>query len=81
MSVLHAELDGAHLMINELIQEQRSEQGGINHPMKWLRHAVESVAGRRLEVVRKLRKQIESLNQKLGGELAESKGFSSNGSP
>lgn len=87
MSALHAELERARLMINQLIQEQRSEQSEINYLMKcfaeekaaWrskerkvVEAAIESVVGE-LEVERKLRARIESLNKKLGKELAESK--------
>ncbi|KAI6696480.1 hypothetical protein NL676_016599 [Syzygium grande] len=87
MSALHAELERARLMINQVIQEQRSEQSEINYLMKcfaeekaaWrskerkvVEAAIESVVGE-LEVERKLRARIESLNKKLGKELAESK--------
>lgn len=87
ISALHAELERARLQVNQLIQEQRSDQNEINHLMKcfaeekavWknkeqqaVEAAVESVAGE-LEVERKLRRRFESLNKKLGKELAETK--------
>lgn len=87
ISALHAELERARLQVNQLIQEQRSDQSEINYLIKcfaeekaaWkskgheaIEAAVESVAGE-LEVERKLRRRLESLNKKLGRELAETK--------
>lgn len=87
ISALHAELERARLHINQLIQEQRSDQSEINYLMKcfaeekaaWkskeqqvIEAAIESIAGE-LEVERKLRRRFESLNKKLGRELAETK--------
>lgn len=87
ISALHAELERARLQVNQLIQEQRSDQNEINYLMKcfaeekaaWkckeqemVEAAIESVAGE-LEVERKLRRRSESLNKKLGKELAETK--------
>uniref|UniRef100_A0A5B6YPG5 Uncharacterized protein n=1 Tax=Davidia involucrata TaxID=16924 RepID=A0A5B6YPG5_DAVIN len=87
ISALHAELERARLQVNQLIQEQRSDQNEINYLMKcfaeekaaWknkeqqaIEAAIESVAGE-LEVERKLRRRFESLNKKLGKELAETK--------
>ncbi|XP_024928818.3 uncharacterized protein At5g41620 isoform X1 [Ziziphus jujuba] len=87
ISALHAELERARLQVNQLIQEQRSDQSEINYLMKcfaeekaaWkskeqevIEAAIESVAGE-LEVERKLRRRSESLNKKLGKELAETK--------
>ncbi|XP_010543815.1 PREDICTED: uncharacterized protein At5g41620 [Tarenaya hassleriana] len=87
ISALHAELERARLQVNQFIQEQRSDHSDINYLMKrfaeekaaWknkeqeiVEAAVESVAGE-LEVERKLRKRLESLNKKLGKELAETK--------
>ncbi|TXG58201.1 hypothetical protein EZV62_016030 [Acer yangbiense] len=87
VSALHAELERARLQVNQLIQEQRSDQSEINYLMKcfaeekaaWkskeqqvVEAAIESVAGE-LEVERKLRRRFESLNKKLGKELAETK--------
>lgn len=87
ISALHAELERARLQVNQLIQEQRSDQSEINYLIKcfteekasWeskeqeiVEAAIESVAGE-LEVERKLRRRLESLNKKLGRELAETK--------
>ncbi|XP_044507539.1 uncharacterized protein At5g41620-like [Mangifera indica] len=87
VSALHAELERARLQVNQVIQEQRSDQNEINYLMKcfaeekaaWkdkeqevVEAAIESVAGE-LEVERKLRRRFESLNKKLGKELAETK--------
>ncbi|CAK9323011.1 unnamed protein product [Citrullus colocynthis] len=87
ISALHAELERARLQINQLIQEQRYEQNDITYLMRcfaeekeaWkskeqevVEAAIESVAGE-LEVERKLRRRFESLNKKLGRELAETK--------
>ncbi|KAJ8899122.1 hypothetical protein K2173_010558 [Erythroxylum novogranatense] len=87
ISALHAELERARLQVNHLIQEQRSDQNEINYLMKcfaeekaaWknkeqkvVETAIESIA-RELEVEKKLRRRFESLNKKLGKELAESK--------
>ncbi|KAL5808707.1 hypothetical protein ACOSQ3_029398 [Xanthoceras sorbifolium] len=87
VSALHAELERARLQVNQLIQEQRSDQNEINYLMKcfaeekaaWkskeqqvVEAAIESIAGE-LEVEKKLRRRFESLNKKLGKELAETK--------
>ncbi|XP_022982908.1 uncharacterized protein At5g41620-like [Cucurbita maxima] len=87
ISALHAELERARLQINQLIQEQRYEQNEISCLMRWFAEekeawkskeqevveaAIESVAGE-LEVERKLRRRLESLNKKLGRELGETK--------
>lgn len=87
VSALHAELERARLQVNQLIQEQRSDQSEISYLMKcfaeekaaWKNKerevvgaAIESIAGE-LEVERKLRRRFESLNKKLGKELAETK--------
>ncbi|GLT40688.1 hypothetical protein SLA2020_148020 [Shorea laevis] len=89
ISALHAELERARLQVNQLIQEQRSEQNDINYLMKcfaeeksaWknkeqkvVEAAIESIAAD-LDVERKLRRRFESLNKKLGKELAETKAF------
>lgn len=87
ISALHAELERARLQVNQLIQEQRSEKNEVNYLMKcfaeekasWKNKeqlAVEAAIGsiaRELEVERKLRRRLESLNAKLGKELAEIK--------
>ncbi|KMT06699.1 hypothetical protein BVRB_7g158620 [Beta vulgaris subsp. vulgaris] len=87
ISALHAELERARLQINQVIQEDRSDSKEINYLLKrfaeekaaWknkeqeaVEAAVESIAGE-LEVERKLRRQFESLNKKLGKELSETK--------
>ncbi|KAK9985890.1 hypothetical protein SO802_030841 [Lithocarpus litseifolius] len=87
ISALHAELERARLQVNQLIQDQRSDQSEISYLIKcfaeekaaWeskeqeiVEAAIESVAGE-LEVERKLRRRLESLNKKLGRELAETK--------
>ncbi|KAJ9181338.1 hypothetical protein P3X46_009476 [Hevea brasiliensis] len=87
ISALHAELERARLQVNLLIQEQRSDQNDISYLMKcfaeekaaWknkeqkvVEAAIESLAGE-LEVEKKLRRRLESLNKKLGKELAETK--------
>ncbi|KAL2953755.1 hypothetical protein AAZX31_19G183900 [Glycine max] len=87
ISALHTELERARLQVNQLIQEQRSDQNEINYLMKcfaeekaaWknkeqeiVEVAIESIAGE-LDVERKLRRQLESLNKKLGRELADTK--------
>ncbi|CAO2839283.1 unnamed protein product [Amaranthus hypochondriacus] len=87
ISALHAELERARLQVNQLIQEDRADSKEMNYLLKrfaeekaaWknkekdaVEAAVESIAGE-LEVERKLRKQFESLNKKLGKELGETK--------
>nr|GMD44408.1 centromere protein F isoform X2 [Ipomoea batatas] len=87
VSALHAELERARLQVNQLIQEQRSDQNEISYLMKcfaeekaaWkskekkaIESAIESIANE-LEVERKLRRRSESLNKKLGKELSETK--------
>ncbi|XAR64745.1 hypothetical protein NMG60_11008553 [Bertholletia excelsa] len=87
ISALHAELERARLQVNQLIQEDRSDQNEISYLMKcfaeeraaWkskeqkvVEAAIESVVGE-LEIERKLRRRLESLNKKLGKELADTK--------
>ncbi|CAH2054027.1 unnamed protein product [Thlaspi arvense] len=87
VSALHSELERARLQVNQLIHEQKPENNDISYLMKrfaeekaaWksteqevVEAAIESVAGE-LEVERKLRRRFESLNKKLGKELAETK--------
>ncbi|KAL3357226.1 hypothetical protein AABB24_017757 [Solanum stoloniferum] len=87
VSALHTELERARLHVNQLIQDQRSDQNEINYLLKcfaeekaaWknkgqqaVEAAIESVANE-LEVERKLRRRFESLNKKLGKELSDSK--------
>lgn len=87
ISALHAELERSRMQVNQLIQEERSDRSEINYLIKcfaeekaaWktreretIEAAIESIAGE-LEVERKLRRRFESLNKKLGRELAETK--------
>ncbi|KAK9093585.1 hypothetical protein Syun_028496 [Stephania yunnanensis] len=88
ISALHAELEQAHVQLDQLIREQRSDhKREVDYLMKrfgeekaaWrckdkerVRAAVETIAGD-LEVEKKLRRRSESLNKKLGVELAETK--------
>lgn len=87
ISALHAELERARLQVNQLIQDQRSDQSEITYLIKcfaeekaaWeskehqaVEAAIEAIAGE-LEVERKLRSRMESLNKKLGRELADTK--------
>ncbi|KAL8505141.1 hypothetical protein ACS0TY_016376 [Phlomoides rotata] len=87
ISALHTELERARLQVNHLIQEQHTDKNEINHLMKrfaeeklsWknkehqaIEAAIASIASE-LEVERKLRRRFESLNKKLGNELAETK--------
>jgi len=87
ISALHSELERARLQIIQLIQEERSDNREISYLLKcfseekaaWkskeqevVQAAVETISGE-LEVERKLRKRLESLNKKLGKELADTK--------
>ncbi|KAK9086115.1 hypothetical protein Sjap_026526 [Stephania japonica] len=87
ISALHAELDQAHVQLDLLIRELRSDKREVDYIMKkfaedkaaWrckdrerLQAALEAIAGD-LEVEKKLRRRSESLNKKLGVELAETK--------
>ncbi|CAN4118797.1 unnamed protein product [Withania somnifera] len=87
VSALHTELERARLQVNQLIQDQRSDQNEIKYLLKcfaeekaaWkskaqqaVEAAIESIANE-LEVERKLRRRFESLNKKLGKELSDTK--------
>lgn len=87
ISALHTELERARLQVNHLIQEQHTHKSEINYLMtcfaeekiSWknkehqaIEAAIASIATE-LEVERKLRRRFESLNKKLGKELAETK--------
>ncbi|KAF6134034.1 hypothetical protein GIB67_038325 [Kingdonia uniflora] len=87
ISALHAELERALVQVDILIREQRSDKHELDYLVKRLseekttwklkerertRGAIETIAGD-LEVERKLRRRSESLNKKLGVELAETK--------
>ncbi|KAL3628194.1 hypothetical protein CASFOL_027240 [Castilleja foliolosa] len=87
VSALHVELERARLHVNHLIHEQRPDKNDINYLMKcfadekasWKnkeQQAVEAAVGpifAELDVERKLRRRLESLNKKLGKELSETK--------
>ncbi|KAI4310583.1 hypothetical protein MLD38_035552 [Melastoma candidum] len=87
ISALHAELERARLLVNQVIREHDTEEKEIDYLMKrfaeertkWkykerksVEAAVESIIGE-LEVEKKLRTRLESLNKRLGLELAETK--------
>ncbi|CAK7329150.1 unnamed protein product [Dovyalis caffra] len=87
VSALRIELDRACLSVNQLIKEQRSNRSEIEYLIKhfeeekaaWkskerdrIRNAISCIA-EELEVERKLRRQTERLNKKLGKELADTK--------
>lgn len=87
ISALHAELERARMQVNHLIQEQRMDKSDIHNLIKcfaeeklsWknkehqaIEAAIASIADE-LEVERKLRRRLESLNKKLGKELTEMK--------
>ncbi|KAH9619335.1 hypothetical protein KSS87_001634 [Heliosperma pusillum] len=84
ISALHSELERARLQINQLIHSDNKDIGDLlkrfaEEKTAWklkeqevVEAAIESTA-RELEVERKLRRQFESLNKKLGKELAEIK--------
>ncbi|KAK1588041.1 hypothetical protein Q3G72_019333 [Acer saccharum] len=86
-SALKSELDRAHIQVDQLIKEQRSNHNEIEYLMKlfaeekaaWkrkerdrIRDAITCIA-EELEIEKKLRRQTERLNKKLGKELAETK--------
>ncbi|KAL6003558.1 hypothetical protein ACLOJK_023790 [Asimina triloba] len=92
ISALHTELQRAHMLVEQLIQEQRSNRGDINQLTKQLAEeksvwkskqrekfnaAVQAMAGD-FEAEKKLRRRTENLNLKLGKELAETKTALSN---
>ncbi|KAK6926537.1 hypothetical protein RJ641_008256 [Dillenia turbinata] len=87
VAALRAEIDRARIQVEQLIQDQRSSRHEINCLMNhfaeeksaWKRRerdriqgAIESIA-RELEIEKKLRRQTERLNKKLGKELADTK--------
>lgn len=86
-SALRVEIDRARVQVDQLIREQRSYRGEIEYLMKnfaeekaaWrrkererIRDAIACIA-EELEVEKKLRRQTERLNKKLGKELADAK--------
>ncbi|KAK1404688.1 hypothetical protein POM88_004293 [Heracleum sosnowskyi] len=84
ISALHSELERACLQVNQLIKEQKSDLQREMSYLFWERAAynnkqqqavevaIESIAGE-LKAERKVRCQFESLNNKLGRELTETK--------
>lgn len=87
ISALHTELERARLQVNHIIKDQRVDHSEVNYLLKcfaeekalWkskerraIEAAIESVAGE-LDIEKKLRRRSESLNKKLGQELAETK--------
>ncbi|CAH1436595.1 unnamed protein product [Lactuca virosa] len=87
ISALHTELERARLQVNHIIKEERTGETEVNYLLKcfaeekqsWktkerrsIEAAVEAVSGE-LEVEKKMRRRSESLNKKLGQELAETK--------
>ncbi|KAK9062424.1 hypothetical protein SSX86_019610 [Deinandra increscens subsp. villosa] len=87
ISALHTELERARLQVNHVIKDQHVDHSEVNYLLKcfaeekalWkskerraVETAIESVAGE-LEAERKIRRRSESLNKKLGQELAEAK--------
>lgn len=88
ISALHSEIERGRRQVNRLIQEEKTNKDDeIHHLLKHfadektlcknkenraVESAIASIAGE-LEVERKLRKRLESLNKKLGIELTEIK--------
>ncbi|KAL8039798.1 hypothetical protein ABFX02_10G059600 [Erythranthe guttata] len=75
VSALHAELERARLQVNNLIQDPRSAEEKTLWKIKE-KQAVEAAVGPivdELAAERKSRRRVESLNKKLGIELAETK--------
>ncbi|KAK9048230.1 hypothetical protein SSX86_032807 [Deinandra increscens subsp. villosa] len=87
ISALHSELERARLQVNRIIKDQHVDYTEVNHVLKcfaeekaqWkgkerraVDNAIESISGE-LEVEKTLRRRSESLNKKLGQELAERK--------
>ncbi|KAK1418886.1 hypothetical protein QVD17_28036 [Tagetes erecta] len=73
-STLNHELNKARSHVNKLIQEQRSNQTMTHESEEHdkIRVAVKTIS-RELETERKLRRQAERMNKKLGRELANTK--------
>lgn len=92
ISAIRAEVDRARVQVDQLIKDQRSNHSEIEYLMKhfaeekaaWrrkererIREAIACIA-EELEVEKKLRRQTERLNKKLGKDLAETKACLSN---
>ncbi|GAB2255176.1 hypothetical protein Droror1_Dr00008954 [Drosera rotundifolia] len=87
ISALHTELERARMQVNQLMREDHSDENEISYVLKRLEEekaawkirerekveaAIKSIT-EELEAERKLRRRLERLNKKLGGELAEMK--------
>ncbi|XP_076935255.1 uncharacterized protein LOC143601846 [Bidens hawaiensis] len=87
ISALHTELERARLQVNNIIKDQSVDHSEVNYLLKcfaeekalWkskerqsVETAIESIAAE-LELEKKVRRRSESLNKKLGLELAETK--------
>ncbi|KAG2315528.1 hypothetical protein Bca52824_018650 [Brassica carinata] len=89
VSALHSELERARLQVNQLIHEHKPENSNnityllmkrfAEEKAAWecneqevVEAAIESVAGE-IEAERKMKRRLESLNKKLGKELADTK--------
>nr|XP_043632128.1 uncharacterized protein At5g41620 [Erigeron canadensis] len=87
ISALHTELERARLQVNQIIKDQHVDHTEVNYLLKcfaeekalWkskerraIETAIESIAGE-LESEKKMRRRSETLNKKLGQELAETK--------
>ncbi|XP_076905441.1 uncharacterized protein LOC143561201 [Bidens hawaiensis] len=87
VSALHTELERARLQVNHIVKHHHVDQTEVNHLLKhfaeekqlWksktqhaIKTAIESVVNE-LAVEKKMRKRAESLNKKLGLELADTK--------
>lgn len=92
ISAIRSEVDRARIQVGQLIKEQRSNHDEIEYLMKhfaeekaaWkrkererIRDAISCIA-EELEVEKRLRRQTERLNKKLGKDLAETKATLSN---
>ncbi|KAK9059064.1 hypothetical protein SSX86_021683 [Deinandra increscens subsp. villosa] len=75
-STLNHELNKARHHVNKLIQRQRSNNTSAQHSEEQdkIRVAVKTIS-RELETERKLRRQSERMNKKLGRELADTKSY------
>lgn len=73
-TTLNQELNKARYHVNKLIQEQRSNHTNTHEPklQDKIRVAVKTISCE-LETERKLRRQCERVNKKLGRELANTK--------
>ncbi|KAL9263131.1 hypothetical protein AKJ16_DCAP11785 [Drosera capensis] len=87
MSALHTELERARIQVNQLMRGDHSDENEVGYVLKRLEEekaswkirehekveaAIKSIT-EELEAERKLRRRLEGLNKKLGGELAKMK--------